>query len=106
MKSPTVDSPTSDLLAEIRQELARLADRVSALEALAAATPASASSATPVQAEGLNDELVLTISAAIAAYLGKKPHIRQIRLLGGASWAQQGRASVQASHALTARHGK
>jgi methylmalonyl-CoA carboxyltransferase large subunit len=40
------------------------------------------------------------IGAAIAAYLGKKPHIRQIRLLGTTGWAQQGRLTIQASHAL------
>ena len=45
----------------------------------------------------------LGISAAIAAFLGKKPHIRQIRLLGSAAWSQQGRLTIQASHALGAR---
>ena len=50
-------------------------------------------------AEPLSEELVLVISAAIAAFLGKRPHIRQIRLLGSAAWAQQGRLTIQASHA-------
>ena len=57
------------------------------------------------KAEGLSEELVLVISAAIAAFLGKKPHIRQIRLLGSAAWAQQGRVTIQASHALSVHHG-
>jgi methylmalonyl-CoA carboxyltransferase large subunit len=48
---------------------------------------------------------VLVISAAIAAFLGKKPHVRQIRLLGSAAWAQQGRATIQASHSLPVKHG-
>ena len=47
------------------------------------------------------EELVATISAAVAAYLGVKPHIRQIRMLGNARWAMQGRASIQASHHLS-----
>jgi methylmalonyl-CoA carboxyltransferase large subunit len=51
---------------------------------------------------GLDEELIVTISAAIAAFLGKKPHIRQIRLIGSAAWAQQGRVTIQASHALSA----
>ena len=55
--------------------------------------------------EGLSEELVLVISAAIAAFLGKRPHIRQIRLLGSAAWAQQGRTTIQASHALPVKHG-
>jgi len=48
---------------------------------------------------------VLVISAAVAAFLGKKPHIRQIRLLGSVAWAQQGRTTIQASHALSVKHG-
>jgi methylmalonyl-CoA carboxyltransferase 12S subunit len=45
------------------------------------------------------------IAAAIAAFLGKKAHIRQIRLLGSAAWAQEGRVTIQASHAITVHHG-
>ena len=62
--------------------------------------------ATPAAADGLNEELVLVISAAIAAFLGKKPHIRQIRLIGSAAWAQQGRVTIQASHALSVPFGE
>ena len=45
-------------------------------------------------------EMVLVIGAAVAAFLGKKAPIRQIRLLGSAAWAQQGRVTIQASHNL------
>jgi methylmalonyl-CoA carboxyltransferase large subunit len=82
----------ADTLEALRREVARLNDRVAALEA---ATKAPA----PVD-ERLSEETVLVLSAAIAAFLGKKAHIRQIRLLGSAGWAQQGRVTVQASHAL------
>jgi methylmalonyl-CoA carboxyltransferase large subunit len=57
------------------------------------------------QPEGLSEELVLVISAAIAAFLGKKPHIRQIRLLSSHAWAEHGRVTIQASHALSTHHG-
>ena len=50
----------------------------------------------------LSEELVMVISAAIAAFLGKRPHIRQIRLLRSDAWAQQGRTTIQASHARPA----
>jgi methylmalonyl-CoA carboxyltransferase large subunit len=60
---------------------------------------------TAPEAEDLSEELIVVISAAIAAFLGKKPHIRQIRLLGAAAWAQQGRVTIQASHNLAVRHG-
>jgi len=49
--------------------------------------------------------LVPVIGAAIAAYLGKRPHIRQIRLLRSDAWAQEGRTTIQASHALPVKHG-
>ena len=54
----------------------------------------------------LDEELIAVISSAIAAFLGKKPHIRQIRLIGSAAWAQQGRVTIQASHALSAYSGR
>jgi methylmalonyl-CoA carboxyltransferase large subunit len=92
----------ADTLEALRQEVARLNERVAALEK-AAGSSSIAVSRTPAPApaaEGLSEELVLVISAAVAAFLGKKAHVRQIRLLGSAAWAQQGRATIQASHAL------
>ncbi len=119
MKSETVDwAQVVDSLGALRQELARLGERVAALETAAGVAPRAAAPTAPAakaapaatapptaKAEGLSEELVLVISAAIAAFLGKKPHIRQIRLLGSAAWAQQGRVTIQASHALSVHHG-
>jgi len=104
MKSEKVNlQQVLDVVEALRVEVSGLSQRLAALEAVApAAPPATQASAS---AEQLSEELVLTISAAIAAYLGVKPHIRQIRLLGSASWAQQGRATIQASHALAVQHG-
>ena len=108
-----------DALDDLSQELRRLGQRVAALEAAAGSpaptaktvnkeveteTPRLAPSPPPAQpavAEGLNEELLLVLSAAIAAFVGKKAHIRQIRLIGSAAWAQQGRVTIQASHALS-----
>src|SRR5262245_19958389 len=91
----------AEALEALRQEVALLAWRVAALEAAAGVAPRSAAPAAPApQAEGLSEELLLVLSAAVAAFLGKKAPIRQIRLLGSAAWAQQGRVTVQASHAL------
>jgi len=89
----------ADTLEALRREVSRLSERVAALEA--AARPAAP--VPPAVAAGLSEELVLVISAAIAAYLGKKPHIRQIRLLRSDAWAQEGRTTIQASHALVVR---
>ena len=97
----------------LRQELARLGERVAALEKAVGSgsttplppAPVSAPAPSPA-AEGLSEEIVLVISAAVAAFLGKKAPIRQIRLLGSAAWAQQGRVTIQASHALEAHTGR
>jgi methylmalonyl-CoA carboxyltransferase large subunit len=109
-----------EALAEVRRELARLGARVAALEATAGLKavdraggaspptppPAPAAAAPPVQAEDLSEEIILVLSAAVAAFLGKKAPIRQIHLVGTAAWAQQGRVSIQASHALQAHHSR
>ncbi len=105
MRTESVDSAcVAEALEALRQEVARLSERVAALEAAAgpsARTAANAQArAAGHSAEGLSEEMLLVISAAIAAYLGKKPPIRQIRLLRSDAWAQQGRATIQASHAL------
>jgi methylmalonyl-CoA carboxyltransferase large subunit len=107
MKGETVDeSRVLGALESLRQELARLSERVAALEAKAEGNARPVAPAPPVAVlpEGLSEELVLVIAAAVAAFLGKKPHIRQIRLLGSAAWAQQGRVTIQASHALSGHH--
>lgn len=93
----------------LREEIARLVERVAALEAAAAhhEAPPKNMAATnhSFGVPGADNELVVVISAAVAAYLGEKPRIRQIRLVGGSAWAQQGRVTIQASHALAVHHG-
>jgi len=120
MKSDPVDlTKVVDALEGLRGELSRLGQRVAALEAAAAAPVATAAAvkkeaetkapglapspppAPPAVAERLSEELILVIGAAIAAFVGKKAHIRQIRLIGSAAWAQQGRVTIQASHVLS-----
>ncbi|MBV8075297.1 MAG: hypothetical protein JO284_02820 [Planctomycetaceae bacterium] len=116
MTSQTVDGANVVAALEaLRHELSRLNDRVAALESTAggaprAAAPAPAPAAkaegpAEVAAKGLDEELVTVLAATIAAFLGKKPRIRQIQLLGSAPWAQEGRITIQASHALSVHHG-
>ena len=80
----------------LRQEVQLLNERVAALEA--AAVPRDATHSDPFP-----EELLLTVSAAVAAYLGVQARIRQIRLHHSDTWAQQGRATIQASHSLAAK---
>jgi methylmalonyl-CoA carboxyltransferase large subunit len=104
------------VLEALTTQLATLNQRLDRLQtaglSIAGMTPAPAAEATalaaaPVPApaalaaeEESNEDLLLAISAAVAAYLGKRPRIRAIRLLDDGDWAQQGRVFVQASHTL------
>jgi methylmalonyl-CoA carboxyltransferase large subunit len=125
MKAETVDlSQVLEALEGLKRDLAQLGERISTLEAVAgksAPTPPTAKqrdgaaaakpqaipqTPTTPRAEPLGEELVLVISAAIAAFLGKKAHIRAIRLIGTGAWAQQGRVTIQASHALSVHSGR
>jgi methylmalonyl-CoA carboxyltransferase large subunit len=108
----TTDSQISSLLEEIRSQLTSLSERVALLEGastnkangVAAAVAAVPQAPAAVQPEappaGISEEEILAISAALAACLGVRIHIRQIRLIGSGAWAQEGRVSIQASHRL------
>jgi methylmalonyl-CoA carboxyltransferase large subunit len=98
-------------LEEIRTQLADLSARLGKLEARTAPVPAAVNGEPaagvrsvpvepPASAEGISEEVLLAISAAVAAFFGERVHIRQIRMIGSAAWAQQGRVSIQASHRL------
>jgi methylmalonyl-CoA carboxyltransferase 12S subunit len=97
------------ILEGLRRQLATLAERVANLEktpapvvAAAQSAPAAASAlAAPAEKrEGITEEELLAISGALAAYLGVRVHIRQIRLISSRAWASEGRVSIQASHRL------
>ena len=94
---------------ELRAQVAELLLRLQTLEGgkpAAQAAPTapvaqvSVSEPAPQVEAGITEEELLAISAAIGAFLGVRAHIRQIRLVSGSAWAQQGRVSIQASHRL------
>ena len=109
------------LIQDLRDELRAMGERVARLEAerapaaKPAAEPAAPAAApvpeprssrpttgqpeTPAPQE-ISEEELTAISAAVAAYLGVRAHIRQIRLVSSRAWAQEGRVSIQASHQL------
>ncbi|MFO0580844.1 MAG: hypothetical protein U0229_01080 [Anaeromyxobacter sp.] len=109
-KQPKGPEAPPDEVAALKAQLAALAERLAALEGAKAAPapatappPAAAAPAAPPPApapEPISEEVVLVLSAAIAAFLGKRPVIRQIRLLSSEGWAHAGRVSIQGSHAL------
>jgi methylmalonyl-CoA carboxyltransferase large subunit len=86
---------------QLREQVAELTRRVGAQQPAAPAPPPLKAEAAPPPPEpAIGEEELLAIAAAIGAFLGVRPHIRQIRLVGTSAWAQQGRVSIQASHRL------
>ncbi|HKN24086.1 MAG TPA: hypothetical protein VJX72_04505 [Candidatus Acidoferrum sp.] len=81
----------------LENEITELRLRVEKLEALLAAAQ---SAPVPEAKPEIAPDIVLVISAAVAAFLGKRATIRQIHLSSSSAWAAQGRATVQASHAI------
>ena len=84
-------------------EIRELRLRIEKLEALLAASAQKEKqqsvAPSPIRSE-IAPDILLAISAAVAAFLGKRATIHQIRLTGTTAWAMQGRATVQASHGI------
>jgi methylmalonyl-CoA carboxyltransferase large subunit len=81
---PTHDQSVAELVALVAQ----LADRVQLLEEQAA-----------TRHPDVDEEVLLAISAACAAYLGHRARVKQVHLRRGSGWASAGRAAAQQSHA-------
>jgi methylmalonyl-CoA carboxyltransferase large subunit len=77
-----------DTIAELKALVAQLEARLQRLEEHAA-----------LWHPEVTEDVLLAISAACAAYLGKRATIKQVHLRRGSTWASQGRAVVQQSHA-------
>ena len=88
---------------ELRAQVAALSARVAGLEQPAVISGVKAAppvASAPPAEEPITQEVLLAISAAVAAYLGKRARVRAVRLLGSTRWSQEGRVSIQASHRL------
>ena len=99
----TIAAELAATLEQLRAQIAELTRRIEALETPPAPTAPPVKKAPltePAGEPGITEEELLAISAAVAAYLGVRPHIRQIRLVSTTAWAEQGRVSIQASHRL------
>lgn len=84
----------------LKAKVEELEKRIAQLESTLAAAKGAPSAERPAIETGIPGEIILAISAAVAAFLGKRASIRQIRLTGETPWAMQGRATVQASHGI------
>jgi methylmalonyl-CoA carboxyltransferase 12S subunit len=95
----------------VQSEVQRLESLIESRSAPAPAPPPQPApkSAVREQAEEVGPETILILTAAVAAFLGKRARIRGARLVRTApsnAWAQQGRVFVQASHNLGVAHGR
>lgn len=81
MSQPTVQ--------ELLSAVQALTARVEALEAELAAVRAE------LPRPEVSEEVVVAISAAVAAYLGHRAKLKAVRYSTSPTWAQQGRAAVQ-----------
>ena len=77
-----------ETLAELAEAVRVLTERVAELE----------SSLEEQEAAGIPEEVVIAISAAVAAFLGHRAKVKQMHYRTGAAYAQQGRAVVQGRH--------
>lgn len=72
------------------------------------AKPVVAPTPQPAPPEEITPEILMVLTAAVSAFLGKKAKIRRARVAQHAglssAWAQQGRVFVQASHNLAPHH--
>ena len=92
----------------VRREVQRLESLIAG-RAEKPPAPAPPKPTEPAQAEEIPPETILVLSAAVAAFLGKRARIKSARLVRTApsnAWAQQGRVFVQASHNLGVMHGR
>jgi methylmalonyl-CoA carboxyltransferase large subunit len=91
-------------LEQLQAQMAEMSRHIEFLEQRNAAATARQAAAPVVREEpvptGITEAELIAISAALGAYLGVRAHIRQIRLVSTAAWAQEGRVSIQASHRL------
>ncbi|HEX7535474.1 MAG TPA: hypothetical protein VF391_00535 [Dermatophilaceae bacterium] len=85
LSEPTKPTET---IADLKALVVELAARVQTLEEEAAQRHPEVS-----------EDVLLAISAACAAYLGKRATIKQVHLRRGGAWATQGLATVQQQHA-------
>jgi len=80
--------PVEQTVAELQETVRALTERVAQLE----------SSLQEQEAAGIPEEVVIAISAAVAAFLGHRAKVTQLHYRTGAAYAQQGRAVVQGRH--------
>lgn len=89
-------------LEALKLEVADLRELIAKLSAPKVATAPAAPPA-PKKAESVDESTMLVISAAIAAFLGKRATIKFVRPVKSAAvdgWRLQGRVAIHGSHSV------
>jgi methylmalonyl-CoA carboxyltransferase 12S subunit len=86
------NATTAELLAAVRALAERVEQLETELEAVRRTTE-----------PGVPDDVVLAVSAAVAAFLGHRAKVKQVHYRTGQAWAQQGRVVVQGQHNVRSR---
>lgn len=81
-------------LAELLASVNALASRVESLESELAAVRAE------LPPREVPEEVLIAISAAVAAFLGHRARLKQVHYRTSQTWAQQGRSAVQGRNVL------
>ncbi len=89
---PAAAQPVEAAIAELVTAVRGLSERVDRLESALSAGRGGG------QGESVPSDVVIAISAAVAAFLGHRAKVRQVHYRTGQAWAQQGRAVVQGQH--------
>ena len=87
-KKKKAEVPVEQTVADLLETVRAHTERVTQLEA----------SLQEQEAAGIPEEVVIAISAAVAAFLGHRAKVKQLHYRTGAAYAQQGRAVVQGRH--------
>jgi hypothetical protein len=111
-----IELQIAELREEFQRQLESLSLRIKALEERAAASAMSSPKTVEALAENaaaqttgaITPETLATITETITALIGRKVHVRSVKVLPtppalANPWAQHGRAVVQASHNFTQR---
>ncbi len=80
--------------------VAELLDAVRGLTARVEQLEAELAEVRALQAQDVPEDVLLAISAAVAAFLGHRAKVKQVHFRTGQAWAQQGRVAVQGHHII------
>jgi methylmalonyl-CoA carboxyltransferase large subunit len=84
-----VTAPSDHVVAELLATVRTLAERVEHLENELASVRAA------VPEPEVPEDVILAVSAAVAAFLGHRARLTAVHYRTGPAWTQQGRAAVQ-----------